>query len=76
MMDESCESCLFWQELYSDKYEAFGKCRRYAPKPRIWSEMRPDEEGIVDTETCWPKTFDKDWCGEFQAATPNKDPVE
>ncbi len=57
-----CEDCKFWGRRRrtglepSHQKNEKGWCRRFAPK-----------ESTQLDHAKWPETWDKDWCGEFEA---------
>jgi hypothetical protein len=53
---------------YEKSGQGYGECRRNAPSPNS-SFYVPRAEGIgsIKTDSHWPKVFDSNWCGEFQA---------
>lgn len=62
----SCGVCKFYESIG----QGAGECRRHAPCPNA-SAYVPRTEGIgtIKTDIHWPKVFDANWCGEFQART-------
>lgn len=60
----TCETCRFWRRLDGEEVlDGQGECRRHAPSPTL--EIRDDGYGAL-----WPETWDEDWCGEHEPATP------
>lgn len=53
MTQPTCENCRWWNELWPKGIEPGGECRRMAP-------VR------VETQTAWPETMRRNWCGEHQ----------
>jgi hypothetical protein len=66
MGEETCSTCRFWVRTDAP----IGNCHRYAPKPLI------DPNFDCDLEAYWPRTVDRDFCGEYQPrkALPVVDP--
>jgi hypothetical protein len=65
-MNEHCGTCKFW--FYHDGPS--GECHRYAPKPRMYSELHMDPDTVCfDTNTAWPDTRELDVCGEWKIAS-------
>jgi len=64
MRNYSCGICKFFEPLN----EPLGFCKRYAPSPKVYVTKTFDD--LNDSkiyETRWPRVFDNNWCGEFEA---------
>jgi hypothetical protein len=60
----SCSNCAHFEQ----GVQSAGECHRHAPCPNA-SFYVPRTEGIgtIKTDSHWPKVFENNWCGEFQA---------
>jgi len=54
MRKQRCGNCRWWGEYRAGP----GDCQRHAPKLVVY------EDG--GTRTCWPKTYEKGHCGEWE----------
>ena len=61
-MDLRCETCRFWEGGISE-VASLGLCHRYAPR----SLARHPIEGPEFLDAVWPRTKEKEWCGEWAA---------
>lgn len=76
--EEKCSSCRYWDEWQEvDEEEgvedAMGTCRRHAPQPRPFSRTSGGNsfDGFT-LLTEWPRTCDRDWCGDWKAKAVEK----
>jgi hypothetical protein len=60
-----CGNCVAWYE---------SECRRYAPKPSMWLQMRreTDDDPLGVHRSTWPETNESDYCMEW-VRDPGKD---
>lgn len=60
----TCLGCKWWDAYDSDSRQA--ECRRHAP---VRAQESGDDGNVTKhwTETKWPETKAKDWCGDHEA---------
>lgn len=76
MTDEgpACDTCRYWVIANEWRGEAYGECRRYAPRSQV--ELHPVADALSmasdehDLYTLFPQTFAWQWCGEWQTRRP------
>lgn len=56
-----CEDCQYWNRIDS----RIGECRRGAPAALTTVEV---EDTVVANKGIWPRTYNAEWCGEFEPA--------
>lgn len=62
----TCVACAFFERIG----EGHGECRRYAPRPNPPLFVPKTEAmGNFKNDVHWPKVYDRNWCGEFVAAS-------
>lgn len=63
--DPYCVDCVFFEVNLA--HPSLGLCRRYAPRAAVVLNG--------NARVVWPEVSRNDWCGEFQAEEPPKDPA-
>jgi hypothetical protein len=60
-MSEQCSNCRFWHAERRDSYNGKAACRRFPPNRGTDSR---------ESDLTFPRTLDRNWCGEHQALPP------
>ena len=70
MSQISCSKCRSWEKVGEKETNEriFGRCRKYAPNPRI-DIIRLNDSTVLDILVRWPYTYEHDWCGESEEIT-------
>ena len=66
-----CGNCRWWVPTYSHKRTtaSLGQCHGGPPTAVVIPASRSSTER---TETAWPQTRRRDWCGSYEAIHPNR----
>jgi hypothetical protein len=59
-----CSSCSHWDSEPGKEEGGLreGMCRRFPPVSHVAAGVGPDHAGWTE----WPRTLDRDWCGEWR----------
>ena len=69
-----CSNCVYFERTD----DGYGECRRHAPKPNSAMFIpKVSAIGQIKTDIHWPKVYNSNWCGQFNARKKNhgKEPV-
>lgn len=72
--DRLCRTCAFWARKLQESTSVqvpLGECRRYPPTGNLHSGMSSPTLPVgagSEARTGWPRTLDRDWCGEWAPA--------
>ena len=59
-----CSACLYFERTGDN----FGECRRHAPQPNAaFFVPKTQSTGKIKTDIHWPKVYNSNWCGQFNA---------
>jgi hypothetical protein len=61
MTELRCDSCKFFEEMLDYNHLHDGFCRKYAPRPLHWHNVKTDNP----RDLAWPAVLADDWCGEW-----------
>lgn len=59
---EQCAACRFWQRIEPQ----VGECRRRSPAALTTVAA---EEKVIANKGIWPRTYEAEWCGDFEQAS-------
>lgn len=65
MKEETCSGCRFWNR-HSEESK-MGCCRESPPVITIIGRYNPNYKAHIPTlETCFPDTYQLEWCGKYE----------